>query len=102
MALSRRARRLHIGNLPIGVGLTGDMLKQFFNLALTSAGLHDTSLDGDPVIDVQVEAPGADAAPSHDFFLRHAHVRCHMFMSHVHEHGMCMCMHKHMSLMESP
>lgn len=51
LALCRRARRLHIGNLPQGVGLTAEMLKQFFNAALVSASLHDTSKEGDPVLD---------------------------------------------------
>ena len=46
-----RARRLHIGNLPQGVGLDAQMLKQFFNAALVSASLHDTSKEGDPVLD---------------------------------------------------
>jgi len=55
MALSRRARRLHVGNLPIGVGLTTDMLKQFFNAALVSASLHDTSKEtSEPIIDAML------------------------------------------------
>lgn len=57
-ALTRRARRLHIGNLPIGVGLTADMLKQFFNAALVSAALHDTSMPGDPVMDAMLGSEG--------------------------------------------
>jgi hypothetical protein len=47
MGLTRRARRLHVGNLPIGVGLTAEMLKQFFNAALTSASLHDAAIEGE-------------------------------------------------------
>ncbi|KAL1525787.1 hypothetical protein AB1Y20_020629 [Prymnesium parvum] len=55
MALSRRARRLHVGNLPLGVGLTTEMLKQFFNAALVSANLHDTSLSPpEPVVDAML------------------------------------------------
>lgn len=54
MALTRRARRLHVGNLPLGVGLTTDMIKQFFNAALVSANLHDASKEGDPVVDVML------------------------------------------------
>ena len=33
------------------MGLTAEMLKQFFNAALVSASLHDTSKEGDPVLD---------------------------------------------------
>ena len=59
MGLSRRARRIHVGNLPIGVGLTPEMLKQFFNAALVSANLHDTSKsDGEPVIDAMLGSEG--------------------------------------------
>ena len=54
MALTRRARRLHVGNLPLGVGLTIDMIKQFFNAALVSANLHDVTKEGDPVTDVML------------------------------------------------
>lgn len=56
--LSRRARRLHVGNLPLGVGLTAEMLKQFFNAALVSATLHDTSQEGDPVADAMLGTEG--------------------------------------------
>ena len=62
-ALSRRARRLHVGNLPLGVGLSAEMLKQFFNAALVSASLHDTSKEGDPVLDTMIAGEGsADAS----------------------------------------
>mgnify|MGYP002631625525 CR=1 FL=1 len=54
LALTRRARRLHVGNLPTGVGLTPDMIKQFFNAALVSANLHDQSKEGDPVLDIML------------------------------------------------
>ena len=65
MALSRRARRLHVGNLPIGVGLTTDMLKQFFNAALVSANLHDTSKDtSEPVIDAMLGTESKVAPPA--------------------------------------
>ena len=36
-----------MGNLPLGVGLTADMLKQFFNAAHVSANLHDKDREGD-------------------------------------------------------
>ena len=58
LAASRRARRLHIGNLPQGVGLDAQMLKQFFNAALVSASLHDTSKEGDPVLDTMIAGEG--------------------------------------------
>merc|ERR1719453_2397464 len=57
-ALTRRARRLHVGNLPVGVGLTAEMLKQFFNAAMVSASLHDTSMAGDPVMDAMLGSEG--------------------------------------------
>lgn len=58
LGLTRRARRLHIGNLPLGVGLTTDMIKQFFDAALVSANLHDTSKDGKPVLEATINAEG--------------------------------------------
>ena len=63
LAASRRARRLHIGNLPQGVGLDAQMLKQFFNAALVSASLHDTSKEGDPVLDTMIAGEGSADAP---------------------------------------
>ena len=45
--------------MPLGVGLTGEMLKQFFNAALVSANLHDTSKEGDPVMDAMLGTEGA-------------------------------------------
>lgn len=54
MALTRRARRLHIGNLPIGVGLTSDMLKQYFNAMMISKGMNDTKIEGEPVVDCNI------------------------------------------------
>ena len=59
LSLSRRARRLHIGNLPTGVGLTADVLKQFFNAALVSASLHDAGIDGgEPIVDCNLGSEG--------------------------------------------
>jgi hypothetical protein len=58
MALTRRARRIHVGNLPTGTGLTTDMIKHFFNAAVTSAVLHDTSIPGDPITDVVLGSEG--------------------------------------------
>jgi len=47
-----------VGNLPLGAGLTAEMLKQFFNAAITSANLHDSSKEGDPVIDSMIGSEG--------------------------------------------
>jgi len=58
MSLTRRARRLHVGNLPLGVGLTADMLKQFFNAAVVSANLHDLAKEGEPVLDCLLSGEG--------------------------------------------
>jgi len=58
LGLTRRARRVHVGNLPLGAGLTAEMLKQFFNAAITSANLHDSSKEGDPVIDSMIGSEG--------------------------------------------
>ena len=58
MALTRRARRLHVGNLPLGVGLTPEMLKQFFNAACVSAKLNDPSVEGEPAIDSMIGSEG--------------------------------------------
>ena len=65
LAASRRARRLHIGNLPQGVGLDAQMLKQFFNAALVSASLHDTSKEGDPVLDTMIAGEGRPTRLEH-------------------------------------
>ena len=35
----------------VAVGLTADTLKKFFNAALVTAKLTDTSIDGEPIID---------------------------------------------------
>ena len=61
-SLTRRARRLHIGNLPLNIGLTTDQLKQFLNVAMVAAKLHDESLpstepDG-PVLDFMITGEG--------------------------------------------
>jgi splicing factor U2AF subunit len=57
--LSRRARRIHVGNLPLGVGLSAPMLKQFFNAALVSASLHDPSFPTpEPVADAMLGSEG--------------------------------------------
>jgi len=52
--VTRRARRLHVGNLPIGAGLTAEMLQQFLNAMMISKGLSDTRIKGDPVINCNI------------------------------------------------
>ena len=58
MALTRRARRLRVDNLPLGVELTADMLTQFFNTAIVSANLHDMDCEGEPVFDCLLSGEG--------------------------------------------
>jgi len=54
--LSRKARRLHVGNLPLGVGLTGRTLAEFINRVMQAANLQ--SAPGDCVIDVFMSSEG--------------------------------------------
>lgn len=59
LSLTRKARRLHIGNLPPGVGLTAEVLSQFFSAALISANLHEAeNTEGEPVLDAMVDGGG--------------------------------------------
>lgn len=37
--LTRLARRLYVGNLPIGVGLTESIITEFFNATVKSLGI---------------------------------------------------------------
>mmetsp|Transcript_35935 Transcript_35935/g.66462 ORF Transcript_35935/g.66462 Transcript_35935/m.66462 type:complete len:334 (-) Transcript_35935:91-1092(-) len=52
--VTRRARRLHVGNLPIGAGLTAEMLQQYINAMMVSKGLSDTRIKGDPVMNCNI------------------------------------------------
>jgi splicing factor U2AF subunit len=56
--ISRKARRLHIGNLPQGVGITPAMMAQFFSATLIATGLIDASKSGDPVVDCTLNSNG--------------------------------------------
>ncbi|KAJ1640513.1 hypothetical protein T492DRAFT_854811, partial [Pavlovales sp. CCMP2436] len=56
--ISRKARRLHIGNLPQGMGITPPMLQQFFNATLVATGLLDASKPGEPAIDCTMQSGG--------------------------------------------
>lgn len=56
--ISRKARRLHIGNLPQGMGITPQMMQQFFNATLIATGLIDTTKPGEPVIDCTINPGG--------------------------------------------
>ena len=69
------------------------MLKQFFNAAITSAQLHDTSVEGEPVIDAMLGSEGVPpcrcaavhALPATPFRTR-IFARCAS-----HHMGACMC-----------
>lgn len=56
--ISRKARRLHIGNLPQNAGLTPTTMMQFFNATLKTTGLVDASKPGDPVVDCSINPNG--------------------------------------------
>mmetsp|Transcript_11745 Transcript_11745/g.16412 ORF Transcript_11745/g.16412 Transcript_11745/m.16412 type:complete len:305 (-) Transcript_11745:89-1003(-) len=53
-SVTRRARRLHVGNLPTGASLTAELLKQFFSAMLVSKGLADSRIEGDPVVNCTI------------------------------------------------
>ena len=53
---TKKCRRVHIGNLPINVGLTPDALKQFINTVMQQMFL--TVKPGEPVIDSFVSSDG--------------------------------------------
>jgi hypothetical protein len=61
MQMTKKSRRLHIGNLPIGVTLTPEMLKQF--IGQTMQQLNLLVKPGNPVIDSFVSSDGAP--PNH-------------------------------------
>ena len=56
MQRTKKCRRVHIGNLPINVGLTPDALKQFINTVMQQMFL--TVKPGEPVIDSFVSSDG--------------------------------------------
>ena len=56
MQLTKKSRRVHVGNLPVGVGLTPAVLKQF--VAQLMAQLHLVVKAGDPVVDTFVSTDG--------------------------------------------
>ena len=53
---TKKCRRVHIGNLPVNVGLTPEALKQFVNTVMQQMFL--TVKPGDPVIDSFVSGDG--------------------------------------------
>ena len=59
MQLTKKSRRVHIGNLPVGVGLTPVMLKQFIAQLMTQLNL--IVKPGDPVVDSFVSSDGESA-----------------------------------------
>jgi len=54
--ISRKARRLFLGNLPEGMGLTTTQVTDFFNMACQASGI--TILPGSPVIDSWISPEG--------------------------------------------
>lgn len=48
LTLSRKARRLFLGNIPSGMGLTDTQITEFFNMATRESGI--ALMPGDPVI----------------------------------------------------
>eukprot|EP00961_Rhodomonas_salina_P174565 2354622-Rhodomonas_salina.1 len=56
MAATKKARRVHIGNLPMGAGLTPASLKQFVSQIMQQLAL--TVKPGDPVIDSFLSTDG--------------------------------------------
>lgn len=56
MQRTKKCRRVHIGNLPINVGLTPEALKQFVNTVMQQLAL--TVKPGEPVIDSFVSSDG--------------------------------------------
>jgi len=54
--ISRKARRLYLGNLPEGVGLTTTQIVDFFNMAAQASGI--SLLPGNPVIDAWISPEG--------------------------------------------
>jgi len=55
-ALSRKARRLYLGNLPEGMGLTTTQIVDFFNMAAQASGI--AILPGNPVVDSWISPEG--------------------------------------------
>lgn len=50
------AKRLYVGNLPIGLPGVEGLLAEFINQTMMAAGLHDNSLPGAPAISVWLSA----------------------------------------------
>jgi len=56
MQLTRQARRIYVGNLPIGIGLTDAQVTEFFNTAMMAAGLAQGGTP--PVISTWLSSEG--------------------------------------------
>lgn len=56
VAISRKARRLYLGNLPNGMGLTSTQIIEFFNMASQASGI--AIMAGDPVVDSWISPEG--------------------------------------------
>ena len=62
MQLTKKTRRVHVGNLPVGLGLTPAVLKQFVSQLMQQ--LHLTVKPGDPVVDSFVSSDGGPPEPT--------------------------------------
>jgi len=56
LALSRKARRLYLGNLPTGMGLTDVQVTEFFNMACQESGI--AIMPGLPVVESWIAPEG--------------------------------------------
>jgi len=56
MQITRQARRIYVGNLPIGIGLTDAQVTEFFNTAMMAAGLAQGGTP--PVISTWLSSEG--------------------------------------------
>jgi len=56
VASTRKARRLYLGNLPNGMGLTSTQVVEFFNMASQASGI--SIMPGDPVCDSWISPEG--------------------------------------------
>ena len=61
MQMTKKTRRVHVGNLPGGLGLTPAVLKQFMSQLMQQ--LHLTVKAGDPVVDSFVSSDGRQPPP---------------------------------------
>jgi len=56
VTISRKARRLYLGNLPNGMGLTSNQIVEFFNMAANASGI--CIMPGNCVVDSWIAPEG--------------------------------------------